>query len=159
MCCPLGWCNLCTVYTCNFKSARNIHFIPYFLSLSKKTHLKSDSWCCLSNIPLNGESVLNPAVAIFLLFFSEEETNVILSRLKFFVHFQMDIWQTGVSRVGGTCYSYCYGWIGDWIPRELCFCVLFLTYGLLAATRVLPKKLAHCGCLWIWIWLVTYVGG
>ena len=35
-------------------------------SLFPISHLKSDSWCSLSEIPLNGDSVLKPAVAIFL---------------------------------------------------------------------------------------------
>ena len=69
--------------------------------------------------------------------------------------FKMDVLQT-VSRVKhnrGTCYSYCYGWIGDSILRV---CVLFITHGLLHLCTISPQKLALFE-IWVSMLLVKLI--
>ena len=144
-----------------------------FLFLSK-THLKSDSWCSLSKIPLNGDSPLKAAVAISLSYFPEdnrcvgalchvlgwcvEESDCVPGVWKKNLYsFKMDVLQT-VSRVGvkhnrGTCYSYCYGWIGDSILRV---CVLFITHELLHLCTISPQKLALFE-IWVSMLLVKLI--
>ena len=144
-----------------------------FLFLSK-THLKSDSWCSLSKIPLNGDSPLKAAVAISLSYFPEDNRCVglvcwrvwLCSRCiwnplpllkKNLYSFKMDVLQT-VSRVKhnrGTCYSYCYGWIGDSILRV---CVLFITHELLHLCTISPQKLALFE-IWVSMLLVFWYFG